>query len=56
MKGIAGTGSLALPFAFHQVLSINNYPHLGWYHCMSSFIRPCLWNDDSRNVPVDRYQ
>ena len=42
MKGIAGTGSLALPFAFNQVLALPiDSPQVGIIACILLFVLVC---------------
>lgn len=50
MKGIAGTGSLALPIAFSQVRISDFFLSLGWYYSWYWFICFGVWYDDFSHI------
>lgn len=55
MKGIAGTGSLAIPYAFSKVSSFALYSPLGWYHSVYPSFRHSLCYDGDCYVSAVRY-
>ncbi len=52
MKGIAGTGSLSIPYAFKLVLSFEVLCCLGGYYPWYSPVRPGVRHDDSGHLPT----
>lgn len=56
MKGIAGTGSLAIPLAFSQVRHTFLCDSIGWYYSWYFSVCSCLWYDDFGNLPTHQVE
>lgn len=55
MKGIAGTGSLAIPYAFSKVCLLLMDSPLGWYHTIDPPFCPGLCYDGYCNISTVRH-
>ena len=55
MKGIAGTGSLSVPYAFAKVCDLSIKISIGWYYPRNLFIFLGLLHDGLRNLSINRY-